>query len=376
MIMPKPHIAYLITSLGAGGAQNQLVNLAERLKERGWSAEIITMLDTENVYQPEAAGIPVTSLHMQRGRWTVGAVWRLAATLRRSKPAVVHSYLVHANLLARVARLFYWVPVQISSARNIIEGGRIREIAYRLTDPLCDTTTQNSRQGAERYITVGAVPAKKMRVIFNGIDADRFRPDPVRRSGARDTLGLGEEFAWLSVGRLEPGKDYPTLIQAFAQVVSQQPRCRLLIAGDGRLRAELESLARAQEPDGRVRFLGFRDDIPDLMQGADAFVMSSTWEGTPNVVLEAAASGLPVVATDVGGNPDIILNGESGYLVPPRDRTTLAGRMTAVMTSSDPERRQMGERGRAHIEAQYCYGPIVDQWEALYMDLLKRKSNL
>jgi glycosyltransferase involved in cell wall biosynthesis len=374
--MPKPHIAYLITSLGTGGAQNQLVNLAERLKERGWSVEIITMLDTENVYQPEASGIPVTSLHMKRGRSTVGAVWRLAAALRRSRPAVVHSYLVHANLLARVTRLFYRVPVQISSARNIIEGGRIREIAYRLTDPLCDITTQNSRQGAERYIAVKAVPAKKMRVIFNGIDADRFRPDPARRSGARDMLGLGEEFTWLSVGRLEPGKDYPTLVQAFAQVVSQQPCCRLLIAGDGRLRAELESLARAQEPGGRVRLLGFRDDIPDLMQGADAFVMSSTWEGIPNVVLEAAASGLPVVATDVGGNPDIILDGESGYLVPPRDGAALAGRMTAVMALSESERRKMGERGRAHIEAHYCYGPIVDQWEALYTDLLKRKSYL
>ncbi|RKO68138.1 glycosyltransferase [Desulfofundulus salinus] len=124
----------------------------------------------------------------------------------------------------------------------------------------------------------------------------------------------------------------------------------------------------------RVRFLGVRRDIPELMSSADAYVMSSAWEGLPMVLLEAAACELPVVSTDAGGNSEIVLDGVSGYIVPPRDPQALAAAMLKMMSLPEEERRAMGRAGRAHIEANYSLDHVVDQWEKLYRDLLLKKG--
>jgi glycosyltransferase involved in cell wall biosynthesis len=306
----------------------------------------------------------------------VRAIFGLAAILRQSKPVILHSYLVHANFLARATRLLYPVPILISSMRTIREERRWREAIYRLTDPLCDLTTQNSRQGAERYVKIKAVPASKMWVIPNGVDARCFRPDPDLRANAREVLQLEGRFVWLAIGRLEPAKDYPNLARAFASIAAQCPESILLIAGDGSLRSELEALVTAQGLGERISFLGVRSDIPALMNAADAYVMASAREGTPTALLEAAATGLPVVATSVGGIPDVVLDQESGFLVPPRDHVSLANKMIAVMELSEAARRRMGRHGRAHVKANYGWEQIVGQWEAVYTGLLERKNVL
>lgn len=366
---------FLITGLAYGGAETQLVNLATRLKKRGWDVRVVSMLPPQAFTEElAAAGIPLATLNMRRGVPDPRAVFKLVKILRQWRPDIVHSHMVHANLLARIARVFYKVPVVISTAHSINEGGRLREVAYRLTDFLADLTTNVSRAAVSRYIQVGAAPKNKIIFMPNGIDTCHFQFKQKDRLRLRDELQLTDKFVWLAVGRFEEAKDYPNLLQALKKVVPERDGVVLLIAGQGTLFEEMRAMAYSLELAEKVRFLGVRRDVPELMSAADAYVMSSAWEGLPMVLLEAAACALPIVATDVGGNGEIVLDGFNGYLVPPRNPEALASVMLKMMSLSENERGAMGRAGRAHIEANYSLDRVVDQWENLYQDLLRKKG--
>lgn len=368
-------VCFIITSLAYGGAETQLVRLATLLKERGWEVRVVSMTPPKAyVEELEARGIPVSSLEITRKLPDPRPIFRLALLVWSWRPQIVHSFMVHANLLARLIRPLAPVPVLICGARNTNEGGRFREFLYRLTDPLCDLTTQVSRAGLERYVRVSAVPRRKIRYIPNGVDTRRFHPDPETRSHYRMKHGLQNTFVWLAVGRFDIQKDYPNMLQAFALVARARPKTILIIVGDGPLRPAMEELAQNLGMKDRVRLLGISHDIPELMNMADGYVMSSAWEGMANVLLEAGASGLPVVVTDVGGNREVVRNGETGLLVPPKDHGALAWAMIRLMDLSEGERKQMGVAGRKHIEDSYSLDHVVDIWEALYQELLSRKG--
>ena len=324
----------------------------------------------------QQAGIPLATLNMRRGVADPRAVFRLLKILREWKPDIVHSHMIHANLLARITRIFYKVPVLVSTAHNIDEGGRLREIAYRLTDPLADITTNVSRAAVERYIRIGAAPEGKIIFMPNGVDTLRFRPDQTLRKTLRDDLGVNGKFVWLAVGRFEAAKDYPNMLWAFKAVVEKIQNTMLLLAGQGTLLDDIKKLAVDLGLTKKVRFLGVRRDVPELMNAADAFVMSSAWEGMPMVLLEAAACELPIVATDVGGNSEVVLHDKSGYIVPSQNPKALATAMIKMMNLPEPERKAMGRAGRAYIEANYSLERVVDQWETLYRELLTKKGLL
>ncbi len=371
-------IAILTTGLAYGGAETQLVNLAISLKKRGWEVRVVSMLLPQAFTEElKEAGIPILTLNMRRGVADPRAVFRLVKILRKWRPDIVHSHMVHANLLARVARIFYKIPVLISTAHSIDEGGRWREVAYRLTDPLADLTTNVSRAAVERYISVGVAPKNKIRFMPNGIDTAKFKPNKAAGQRLRNELGVDNYFfVWLAVGRFEEAKDYPNMLRTFSMIVSKKSDVVLLLVGQGSLMEEVKKLASELKLEDKVRFLGVRRDVPDLMNAADAYVMSSAWEGMPMVLLEAGACGLPVVATDVGGNSEVVLNGKTGFIVPPRNPEALAQAMEKTMALPKEKRLEMGEAGRAYIEANYSLEHVVDQWEGLYMELLQRKGML
>ncbi len=363
-------LLYLITDLNLGGAESQVVQLAQRGRARGWAVMLVSMLPPRAfVAGLEQAGVEVAHLGMQRGVPDPRAILRLARRIRRWRPDVVHSHMVHANLLARLTRLIAPMPLLICTAHSILEGGRRRELAYRLTDPLCELTTHVSQAGAGRAVQVGAIPPGKVRVVPNGVDTTRFRPDPTARARLRRELELGEHFVWLAVGRFERPKDYPTMLKAFA-MAQKQAESLLLIAGQGPLLEECRLLARGLNIEAAVRFLGVREDIPALMNAADAFLMSSLWEGMSLALLEAAASGLPVVATAVGGNGEVLPPAQKGYLVPPQDSNALCTAMLKLESLSPDERRSLGQGNRRYVEIHYDLERIVDIWERLYEEFL------
>lgn len=369
-------LSLLSTGLAYGGAETQLVRLATRLKVRGWRVRVISMLPPQAyLEQLVQAGIPVESLGMRRGVPDPRALLRLVGILRRERPAVLTTFMYHANILGRVAGQLSGVPVVVSSIRNENFGGPARDRIMRLTDWMADVTTINSQLAGEAVVGRGVVPPEKLRVIPNGLDTIQFVWTPKIRAQMRQALELGEDsFVWIAVGRIEEQKDYPNLLAAFARVAREYPKSVLYIAGQGPLRPLLEDAVRHLGIVDCVRFLGVRTDIHHLLAASDAFVLSSAWEGLPNVVMEALAAAKPVVATRVGGVPELVEEGKSGFLVPPKDPEALAKAMMRMMSLSSEARCAMGQAGRAHVEAHFALERVVDQWETLYRELLQRKG--
>ncbi|MCC6366062.1 MAG: glycosyltransferase [Bryobacterales bacterium] len=372
--MPPPRIAILTTGLARGGAEAQVTLLAETLSRRGWAVRVYSMLPpTAFVEELLGSGIQVENLDMRRGVADPRAVFRLAKSLRRFKPHVMHCHMVHANLLGRVSRLLVHVPALICTAHSVWEGGWWRDWAYRLTDPLSDLTTNVSRAGLTRYIDGKLAAEGKAAWVPNGVDVSHFAPD--KAAGERIRMQMGwDDFVWLAVGNLREPKDYPNLLRAFVPVAAREPRALLAIAGSGQLRASLESLAAELGIGGSVRFLGAREDVRELLQAVDGYVLSSAWEGTPMALLEACACGVPVVATRVGGNPDVVEDGVSGSLIEPRNSEALGDAMLKLMALPEGERGAMGSAARKRVESTFSHEKIVDKWENIYEQMMQTSS--
>jgi glycosyltransferase involved in cell wall biosynthesis len=375
-------ILYLITGLLHGGAEVQLVELSKRMLSRGHRVAVVSVLP-EGGYVEEVRGngIPVSSLDIRLGSLDPRALTRLAGHIWRLAPDVVHSLLVHSNLLARMVRPIAPVRVQVSTALSIDEGrkspfaSKLRELGYRLTDPLSDATTQVSTASAARYVAVGAVPSSKMRTITCGVDSKAFVIlDEAEKADGRMQLKKESGFRWLSVGRLVPVKDHVTAVRGFSRALGEENAAELVIRGAGPTENEVRLAAVECGVEGQVRILAERCDIPRLMNESDGFVISSTVEGMPTVALEAAACGLPIVATDVGGNREVVLDGINGFVVPPKDPEALAAAMIKVMKMSPEERRAMGLAGRMLVEQKYDFDIVAAQYEALYNELLAKKG--
>jgi glycosyltransferase involved in cell wall biosynthesis len=362
--------------MGMGGADKQVLCGAQELRSSGYDVLIVSLTTLGPMgLEARASGIPTESLEMGRGVPDPRGLLRLVRLVRAWRPDVLHSHMVHANLMARALRVLIPVPATVSTIHNIYEGGPLWMAAYRLTNPLVDHMTIISQAAADRFVTEGIVPKRLLTVIPNGVDTERFRtvPDGARES-VRTSLGLAQEFVWLAVGRFEIAKDYPNMLRGFARVRERYPQTILLLAGRGALQAETEALAQALGLGSSVRFVGVRDDVPELMKAADGYVMSSAWEGMPIVLLEASAAGLPVVTTLVGGNHEVVLEEETGFLVPPRDADALGLAMLRLMESPEARRRSMGERGREHVRLHYSLARVVDRWEELYRAVWARKG--
>ncbi len=359
-------LVFVITDYPYGGAQTQVIDLAIGLKARGWKVGVISIMTPEApplIKMLEDAGIPWKTLGVERGKISLSIFLKMRKILKEWQPSVVHSHMVHANIFTRLARIICHMPVLICTAHNINEGGSVRMLAYRFTDFLCNHTTNVSIAAVKRYIDIKAAPKQKISFIPNGIDFSRFRLNLEIRNNVRQALNLEQHFVWLAVGRLEEQKDYPNMLQAFKAMPEHH---RLLIVGEGPLLTSLQELSKTLNLNQRVSFLGRRTDVSELMNAADAYLMSSAYEGLPMVLLEAAATELPMVATDVGGNREIVLEGQDGYLVPSHDSEALAKAMQTLASLEPAKRKEMGQRGREHVVATYDLDKVVNQWEELY----------
>lgn len=378
-----PRILMLSTALGwGGGAEEQVMLLSLGLRARGWNIKITSLLPLYPLSaELEASDIPVSSLHMKRGVPDPRAMLRLREELRRFLPDVVHCHMPQANLLARTVRPFCPFPVLISTLHNLtmerINGssGRFLEIAHRWTDRCSDLTTVICTPAVRSYVERRAVPANKIAVVYNGVNSATFRADLLARNRLRRDLNLQDKFVWLAIGRFEKAKAYSNMIRAFSKVVettSQKPT--LLICGRGSLENEIRAQVQESGLDEHVNFIGVRQDIPDVMNAADGFVMSSYLEGLPMVLLQASSVGMPIVATDVGGNAEVVIDGVNGYTVPPGDDDALARGITRVMQLPAAERALMAERGRQLVRRNFEIERILDRWESLYREQLANKG--
>ena len=325
-------VLFVVNGLNRGGAETQLLRIAREVGAKGHEVAL-AVLNPENDFSEQLADleIPLWAPDPDAGRWSLRHMLRLARELKAWRPDVTVTFLFQATLFMRALNLWLRPRRAISSMRNDQLESRLRSVLYRATCAADDAIVVNSRAASTKLQRLGTIPrSARVKVIYNGIDAEHVRaqvrtaPETTRRA-----LGVAEDdVLLLGVGRLRPQKDWPALLRALA--ADGRPDVRCVIAGDGDLQESLVELSRELGVDDRVQFLGLRDDVPDLMAAADHLVMSSRYEGTPNVVLEALALDLPVISTDVGACGEL-LQRPGDVLVPLGDEAALVRALHEVV---------------------------------------------
>ena len=365
------HVVQVIPSLDRiAGAEQQVLLLSRGLRQRGWQVTVVALSGSGGRTALELAdeGIGFVTFQMRKGLADPRGWIQYHHFLRRSAPDLVHAHLPHAAWLARWSRLAAPTPAQIDTLHTSATGHLVRRLGYRLSNFLPDRVTAVSEAVARAHVCAKTVTRHKLKVLPNGIEPERWRSDPALRAVARRELGLAAEFVWLAAGRLEPVKDYPTLLRAMVLL----PRsAHLLIAGAGQQQHELMNQSAQLGISARVRFLGFVTDLERWMQAADGFVLSSRWEGLPTAILEACAAGLPVIAADVPGVRESLgPNNCNDNLVSPGDPEALARAMSQLMNSSAESRILIGARARQFAIDQFSLPSVLDRWENLYRSVL------
>ncbi|BDC49334.1 glycosyl transferase family 1 [Bryobacterales bacterium F-183] len=366
-------VALLLTQLATdGGAEAQVSSLAREFQRMRWDVHVISIRPPRSTL--EDAGIPLHSLDMHSALDLPAAIVRLRRLIRDIRPDVLHSHMTHANLLARITRPLLQVPVVINTLHGLRmynmqgEGYMLREAAHRLTDRLADLTTVVCNEANSYYVQAKAVSPGRILTMPNGVDVDRFRPDAALRFATRLALDLDREFTWICAARFHSVKNHPALLRAFHATLQNRPDSVLLLVGEGPGQAELHALSKELGIQSKVRFLGRRNDLPALLNASDAFALASRFEALSIALLEAAACGLPIACTDVGGNRDIVIDGYNGFLAK-ADASDLDAAMRRIAGLSFAARSAFSTNARMHVQRNFELHGVAQSWCDLYLKL-------
>jgi sugar transferase (PEP-CTERM/EpsH1 system associated) len=359
-----PLVAHVIHRLDVGGMENGLVNLINRMPADRYRHAIVSLTDrTDFAKRIARDDVEIVTLGKRPGH-DPGLYVRLFRTFLGLRPAIVHT----RNLAAIEAV----VPAAMAGVPYRIHGEHGRDVQdpdgtswkYRWLRrglaPLVHRFIAVSRE-LESYLVEGVgVRSARMARIINGVDVERFRPAD-RRAGNPVVIG--------SVSRMQEVKDPVTLARAFVQLRKRGVAARLVLVGDGPLLAEVRRVLDEGDATGDATLAGSRDDVADLLRSFDIFALSSRVEGISNTILEAMASGLPVVATRVGGNEELVEDGVTGTLVPPRDPDALAEALARYVSDAGL-RSEQGLRARARAEKEFALDGMVARYLAVYDEVL------
>ncbi|HVS63818.1 MAG TPA: glycosyltransferase, partial [Thermoanaerobaculia bacterium] len=353
--MPKPiTVLFVITSSDFGGTESFLLQLVTGLDRARFRPLVVSLRPCGRIAdQIAGCGVGVSTLEMSsrpRIRELLSGARELRRRIDGGGVQVVHSLLYRANVLAAIAaRWSSTRPRMIAGQRSLTAySGWSAVRAARWTRRLCDRVVAVSEASRQALIERERCDPGRIVVIENGVDCQRFRPrepDVVRRALElpSDAIVVG------GIGRLSPKKGFHVLVNAVGRLLAAGLPVELVLVGEGPERARLEAEARAAGLEGRVRFLGHRSDVQDLYSAFDVFVLPSYEEGSPNALLEAMASGCPVIATAVGGTPEILGDFSLGRLISPGDPEARAAALGELLEDA-ALRRRLGEQARRRVE--------------------------
>jgi sugar transferase (PEP-CTERM/EpsH1 system associated) len=376
----QPLIAHVIYRFDVGGLENGVVNLINRLPAGRYRHAVIALTQvTEFRRRILRDDVVYVALDKPPGQG-IRELPRLFRLFRELRPDIVHT----RNIGALEASL----PAMLAGVPARLHGEHGWDVAdpdganwkHRLTRRAYRVSVQHwiaLSSHIETYLrqAVG-VPAHRLTRICNGVDTELFRPSEGGRVPIAGSPFNDPRFSLVgTVGRLQTVKDQVNLVRAIAHAIAASgeawARLRLAIVGDGPQRKEVEAAIAAECLHGHVWLAGARDDVPAVMRGFDAFALPSRAEGISNTILESMATGLPIVATRVGGNPDLIVDGATGRMVPPSDPKALGDALLALFSQPDAA-RSLGQRARAECERRFSLDRMVDGYTAVYEQLLAR----
>lgn len=366
----RPRVLHVVHALGVGGMERNLEEIVRRTAEQ-FEHQVCCMRERGALADAfVAAGVPVHDLQLA-GNHPLRAARRFAAVLGEVRPDVVHARNWSAIEAVPVARLQGVRGVVFSEhGRRCEPRVRRREWIRRLLSPFVDVFVGPSEDVRDFLVRmVGIRPARTL-TIANGVDARRFRPVP-DRAGRRAACGLAaQDRIVVALGRLQPVKNGLLLCEAFAPLAAADPRLRLLFVGDGPERGAIEALAAARGVAGQVTITGMRDDVECWLGCADVFAHPSRTEGASNAILQAMACGLPVVASDIAANREMVRHGVEGVLVDSGDRDALAAAL-AGYANDEELRRRHGTAARRTAVERFPLDRMIAAWSRLYDDLVR-----
>lgn len=357
------NILYVITGLGGGGAEKVVVDLADRMSALGHQVKV-AYLKGEIVVKPKNNNIELVYIGLESLENSKNAYSNYKNLILNFKPNVVHAHMVHANIFARIARKFTAVPKLICTAHNSNEGGKLRMLAYNLTNRFSDLNTNVSKEATQAFIEMKAFDTSAI-TVYNGIDLNNFTNKKNDKNYFINDLIPFHGKTILAVGRLNHQKDYPNLLHSinYLRKISFE-KFKVLIAGDGEQKSQLKKLVDELNLNEYIVFLGRRNDIPELMSLADIFVLPSAYEGFGLVVAEAMACETFVVATDCGGVKEVM--GGYGLLAPPKNSELLAHQILAAMSLNETEVNANNKNALTYVEHHFDLDKIIEQWLEIY----------
>lgn len=371
----RSSIVYVVASQDIGGTERHLTQVIPRLQAFGWQPTVCCLQYRGPLARLlEHSGIEVLAPPLQGLRTLSGglhllvaALWLLALLLRR-RPRIAHFFLPLPYLVGAPVALLARVPVRVMSRRNLNAYQAKHPLARRIEAWLhgrMQALLGNSRAIVRDLIAEGAPPGR-VALIYNGIDRPELAPNKA---------GAGRPLTLIIVANLMAYKGHIDLLHALAQMSSQLPGdWTLLCAGrDTEMGATLSTLARELKLSEHIQFLGERRDVAQLLASADIGLLVSHEEGFANAILEGMAAGLPMIVTDVGGNAEAVLDGETGLVVPPRDPAAL-GRAILRLAGDRPGRLAMGRAARARVQTEFSLERCVDRYDRLYRSLIEKQG--
>jgi len=374
-------VVFVIAAMITGGTQTHLLEVFRFIDRNRFRPVLFVLRDHGNLLAAaREAGVETRTFSMSGSLRNLGDLFglaRIARAMRELRPEVVHGYLLRGNFYAAAAGRLAGVPLVITSKRGLHKPAGVAErLAVQISGRLCDAMTGNSQQVLEFTREVEGRFRAPMVMIPSGIDTNRFDPDSVRADAGtklRAELGIGDAPVVGTAITFRPRKGFRMLFEAMAEVRRSTPDAQLLIAGASEMPAEPAALADALGLTGSIHLLGRRSDMPEVLAAMDVFVLPSESEGMSNAILEAMSMRLPVVATSVGGAPEVISEGVNGFLVEYPDSQALASKVAGLLGSQEL-RRCTGSAARERVVAHYSAAGMVRQIENLYVNLRNGKK--
>jgi glycosyltransferase involved in cell wall biosynthesis len=368
-------ILFVIDGLEFGGGERVFLQLASGLRDR---YRIFVATDTTGrfAYELDRLGIQLSSVNMSR-QLTFEPIRQIKKIIRNNEIDLVHSQGARADFFARFAGRIANAPHILCTIAMPVEGfevGSLRKMIYRFMDRL-------SERYVEKFIAVSeslknaliegrGIPPHRVVRIYNGIELDKYNPK-LKETSFRNNWGIPPAVPIVgAIGRMVWQKGFKFLIKAIPDIVGVTPNARFLLVGDGPLRPDLENLARKLNVYDRIIFTGFRSDIPDLLSTMDVLAVPSLLEGFPMITLEAMALATPVVATQIHGITEQIVDGKEGVLIPPQNTDALASAVKQLITDRELSAR-LGTAARKRVESSFSVEKMVRETEKVYSSLLK-----
>lgn len=368
--MKKTKVVHILPMLGPGGAERMAVHVVRGLNPERFEASVVSIwhrVGSDLEHLLDDSNTKVEYLGKGRG-FDCRTFHRLHRILRHHRPDVVHTHL-HVLPYALPSLLLLKRVSWLHTVHNLAEREIEPRARYFQRFALSSGIVPVAVSGEVALSLKHIYGIQKCRVIPNGIPTEYYAHPHASRSNWRTKEGFQEDqVLFVCVARFAPQKNHAVLLKAFAQGPAANPNAHLVLIGEGILRKVLEEQARGLGIFGRVSFLGLRTDIPDVLGAMDVFVLSSDWEGNPLSVMEAMASGLPIISTAVGGVPDLLANGREGFLVPRGNAEGFSNRMKLLLLSPEM-RRSLGIAAARRAHENFDVSRMVRAYEQLYENL-------